>query len=157
MKHILILFIILLMSGFAFSEVITDMDKETFFQGEAYTLETETGSTDTDTSRVYSISEFDGHCTQADTNMLEIPVGYSFVSASGSVNITLTLQGSYNDLDWMDAVDIVTGITSEALTNTIVDIGHDRFPYYRIIVKGLSGNNADTVCKFWMYLCWKRD
>lgn len=146
----------LLFSG-AMATVTTDVSETNYEGGRIFTYDATIDSIEIDTSRTFDLSEWDGMFTESDTNVFEIPAGYYIYSDSGDTKASLKLQGSFDQLTWIDAATIVSNDTSETAKKTVVDIGKARFPYYRVISTGVATNDPYTICKFWMYLPWRKE
>lgn len=155
MKKLLMIFaMVMLLMLPVFATITADMTAESFYKGRAYTFSTQTDSIENDTSRVWSLEKYLDYKTESDTNKLELPYGYKIVSATGGVKVTIKLQGSFDGVTWIDAKTIGTDITNETATNGVIDIGLERFPYYRIVVDGVETNSPDTNVEFWLFPYW---
>ena len=160
MKKFCLMLMILMLFSFVFSAVTTDV---TFSkdpgQGRIIAVATTTATTSADTTRAFSIAAWDSYMTEVDSNKLEVPYEFLTTSAAGNVAIIVTLQGSMDNSNWYNCIAEVSGDTleTEVPVPGNMDIGKFRSPYYRFIITGQTGNNADAVVKLWFYVYWVKD
>lgn len=116
-------------------------------------------SLDTLTSNTFDLEKFQnanwGAATDtAQVGQLPFKVQYQATSTLGAPRLTAYVQASMDGTNWFNVDTLFSDFTSESITRADLDLNNQKYPYYRLLIYGITGsppNRSDTIFDLYFY------
>lgn len=107
-------------------------------------------SVDQDTSSNFSLTKY--FSTQRDVATNPFEAQRTISSVLGAVNVSVFVDGSFDNSTWYAADTLADSTTSETAARITFDLNNKRFPYYRMRARNNATSRPDAIVdfKFWL-------